>query len=127
MVRLIVTSRAYRQASAETPALRERDPENRLYARQSRFRLAAEMVRDNALAVSGLLVLDVGGPSAKPYQPAGYYRHLNFPKREYKSDADARQWIFNLSTKNLATNATYYYRITLVDDSTIDFRFGLRK
>jgi hypothetical protein len=92
LVRLIVTSRAYRQSSVETPALRERDPENRLYARQSRFRLPAEMVRDNVLAVSGLLVLDVGGPSAKPYQPAGYYRHLNFPKREYAADKDARQW-----------------------------------
>ena len=85
MVKLIVTSRAYRQSSLEPPALRENDPENRLYARQSRFRLPAEMVRDNALAVSGLLVREVGGPSAKPYQPAGYYRHLNFPKREYVS------------------------------------------
>jgi hypothetical protein len=92
VVQVIVTSRAYRQSSAETPALRERDPENRLYARQSRFRLPAEMVRDNALALGGLLVLDVGGPSAKPYQPAGYYRHLNFPAREYKADTDARQW-----------------------------------
>src|SRR5262245_63389087 len=92
MVQLIVTSRAYRQSSLEPPALREKDPENRLYARQSRFRLAAEMVRDNALAISGLLVLDVGGASAKPYQPAGYYRHLNFPTREYKADTNARQW-----------------------------------
>jgi hypothetical protein len=50
------------------------------------------MVRDNALAVSGLLVSEVGGLSAKPYQPAGYYRHLNFPAREYKSDADVKQW-----------------------------------
>ena len=50
------------------------------------------MVRDNALAVSGLLVLDVGGGSAKPYQPAGFYRHLNFPAREYRADTDARQW-----------------------------------
>jgi hypothetical protein len=92
MVRLIVTSRAYRQSSIESPALREKDPENRLYARQSRFRLSAEMVRDNALALSGLLVLDVGGLSGKPYQPAGYYRHLNFPKREYKADTDRKQW-----------------------------------
>jgi hypothetical protein len=92
VVKLIVTSRAYRQSSVETPALREKDPENRLYARQSRFRLPAEMVRDNALAIAGLLNLEVGGPSAKPYQPAGYYRHLNFPKREYKADTDAKQW-----------------------------------
>jgi hypothetical protein len=50
------------------------------------------MVRDNALAISGLLVLDVGGGSAKPYQPVGYYRHLNFPTREYKADTNAGQW-----------------------------------
>ncbi|MBO0697870.1 MAG: DUF1553 domain-containing protein, partial [Zavarzinella sp.] len=92
MVKLLVTSRAYRQSSVETEALREKDPENRLYARQSRFRLSAEMVRDNALAVAGLLNLEVGGASAKPYQPAGYYRHLNFPPREYKADTGARQW-----------------------------------
>jgi hypothetical protein len=91
-VKLLVTSRAYRQSSVETEALRENDPENRLYARQSRFRLSAEMVRDNALAVAGLLNLEVGGPSAKPYQPAGFYRHLNFPPREYRADTDARQW-----------------------------------
>src|SRR5581483_3084707 len=64
MVKLLVTSRAYRQSSLEPPALRERDPENRLYARQSRFRLAAEFVRDNALSIAGLLVLDVGGVPA---------------------------------------------------------------
>jgi hypothetical protein len=89
MVRLMVTSRAYRQSSAgRTPS----DPQNRLYARQTRGRLPAEMVRDNALSVSGLLNPQVGGASAKPYQPVGYYRHLNFPKREYVADAGAKQW-----------------------------------
>jgi hypothetical protein len=92
VVKQIVTSRAYRQSSLESPALRERDPENRLVARQGRWRLPAEAVRDNALFVSGLLVDEVGGGTAHPYQPAGFYRHLNFPKREYKADADARQW-----------------------------------
>jgi mono/diheme cytochrome c family protein len=92
MLKLIVMSRAYRQSSAESPALRERDPLNRLYARQSRFRLPAEMVRDTALAASGLLVDRQGGASVKPYQPAGYYRHLNFPTRIYKHDTDERQW-----------------------------------
>ncbi len=92
IVKQIVTSRAYRQSSLESPELRDRDPENRLIARQSRFRLPAEMVRDNALAISGLLVRDVGGATAHPYQPAGYYRHLNFPAREYQHDADFRQW-----------------------------------
>jgi hypothetical protein len=92
MVELMVTSRAYRQSSLAPPALRERDPQNQLVARQSRFRLPAEMIRDNALAVSGLLVATRGGPSVKPYQPGGYYRHLNFPKREYASHDDDRQW-----------------------------------
>jgi mono/diheme cytochrome c family protein len=92
MVKLLVMSRAYRQSSLESPEMRERDPENRLVARQSRFRLPAEVVRDNSLEISGLLVRDVGGASAHPYQPAGYYKYLNFPTREYQSDTDARQW-----------------------------------
>jgi hypothetical protein len=85
MVRLIVTSRAYRQSSLGTPALDERDPDNRLLARQSRFRVDAETVRDTALSVSGLLVEEFGGPSARPYQPDGYLATLNFPKREYSA------------------------------------------
>jgi hypothetical protein len=92
LIRQIVLSRTYRQSSAAGPSLLARDPANRLLARQGRFRLPAEMVRDNALAVSGLLVREVGGASVKPYQPLGYYRHLNFPKREYEAHADARQW-----------------------------------
>jgi len=90
LVRLLVTSRAYRQSSLTPSSLRERDPYNQLIARQSRFRLPAEMIRDNALAISGLLVNEVGGASIKPYQPAGYYRHLNFPPREYRQDTDNR-------------------------------------
>jgi mono/diheme cytochrome c family protein len=92
MVRLIVTSRAYQQSSQPRPELNDRDPHNRLLARQATFRLPAEIVRDNALAVSGLLIDQVGGPSARPYQPAGYYKYLNFPKREYQADADANQY-----------------------------------
>lgn len=86
LIRLIVTSRAYRQSSLAAPALVERDPFNRLLARQARFRLDAEAVRDNALAASGLLVERLGGPSAKPYQPEGFYAALNFPRREYAPD-----------------------------------------
>ena len=63
------------------------DPYNLWLARQGRWRLEAEMVRDNALAVSGLLVKTIGGGSVKPYQPAGYWAHLNFPKRSWKADA----------------------------------------
>ncbi len=74
--RLIVTSATYRQASKVTPALLQRDPENRLLARGPRFRLSAEMIRDQALAASGLLVERLGGPSVKPYQPVGIEREL---------------------------------------------------
>jgi hypothetical protein len=92
VVKLIVMSRAYRQSSLASAELRERDPENRLLARQGRWRLPAESIRDNALAVSGLLVSDVGGATAKPYQPPKYYRHLNFPPREYAPSTDSKQW-----------------------------------
>jgi hypothetical protein len=74
--KLIVTSAAYRQDSKATPELLKRDPENRLLARGPRMRLPAEVVRDNALAISGLLVEQVGGPSVKPYQPDGLWDDL---------------------------------------------------
>ncbi|MEJ7709067.1 MAG: DUF1553 domain-containing protein [Pyrinomonadaceae bacterium] len=78
MQRLIVTSAAYRQASKSTPELHEKDPENRLLARGPRFRLPAEMVRDNALAIGGLLNDKIGGPSVAPYQPEGLWEELAF-------------------------------------------------
>ena len=86
MIRLMVTAKAYRQSSRVSPELRELDPYNKLLARQSRYRLDAEMIRDNALSVSGLLVQRAGGRSVKPYQPAGYWAHLNFPRRTWKKD-----------------------------------------
>lgn len=92
LLKLIVMSRTYQQSSVWTEDLLARDPENRWLARQTAMRLPAEMIRDNALEVSGLLVHDVGGPSVRPYQPVGYYRHLNFPKRTYSHDEDSRQW-----------------------------------
>ena len=91
-VRLIVTSSAYRQSSLVTPQHLEHDPANRLYARQGRFRFPAETIRDNALAIGGLLNDQMGGQVAKPYQPAGYYTPLNFPKRAYKADMNANQY-----------------------------------
>ncbi len=98
LVRLMITSTAYRQSSLAGEVLRQRDPYNRLLARQARFRLDAELVRDNALAVSGLLVRKVGGPSVKPYQPAGYWAYLNFPKREYVADTGESQYRRGLYT-----------------------------
>ncbi|HMF14619.1 MAG TPA: PSD1 and planctomycete cytochrome C domain-containing protein, partial [Gemmataceae bacterium] len=80
IVKLMAMSATYRQSSQATKEQRERDPTNLLLARQNRFRLDAEFVRDNALAISGLLSPKVGGPSVKPYQPEGYWQYLNFPK-----------------------------------------------
>jgi hypothetical protein len=74
--RLIVTSATYRQSSHVTPDLVARDPENRLLARGPRYRLSAEVVRDNALSIAGLLVERIGGPSVKPYQPPGLWEEL---------------------------------------------------
>jgi len=87
--RLIVTSAAYRQDSAASPELRDRDPENALLARGPRVRLPAEMIRDNALATSGLLVRKLGGPSVKPYQPPGLWQEKAVFSRmllEYEQD-----------------------------------------
>jgi hypothetical protein len=74
--RLIATSATFRQRSGASAALLARDPENRLLARGPRFRLPAEVVRDNALAIAGLLVSRIGGQSVKPYQPAGLWEEL---------------------------------------------------
>ncbi|GAA4434828.1 PSD1 and planctomycete cytochrome C domain-containing protein [Bremerella cremea] len=92
MIKRLVMTAAYQQASDESETIRQRDPYNRLYTHQSRHRLPAEMIRDNALAVSGLLNLTYGGPSVKPYQPEGYFRHLNFPQRKYHADKKDQQW-----------------------------------
>jgi len=93
MVRLMVTSRTYRQSSSLRPELKDLDPNNRLLASQNPRRLDAEFVRDNALFVAGLLNIDdVGGPSVKPYQPDGYYEPIQFPNRVYVASKGADQW-----------------------------------
>ncbi|HTL56904.1 MAG TPA: PSD1 and planctomycete cytochrome C domain-containing protein [Candidatus Limnocylindrales bacterium] len=92
MVRLIVLSSTYRQDSNQRPELRDIDPNNRLLACQSPRRLEAEFVRDNALAIAGLLNQDLGGPSVFPYQPAGYYSYLQFPDRDYYPNSDQQQY-----------------------------------
>jgi hypothetical protein len=88
MQRLIVTSATYRQSSKVTPVLLDRDPENHLLARGPRSRLTAEMIRDTALFVSGLLHEEIGGPSVFPYQPPGVWEELafgdGFSAQEYK-------------------------------------------
>jgi len=92
MMKTMAMTRAYRLSTEPTPELLVADQNNELFARQSGRRLPAEMVRDNALFVSGLLVDQLGGDSARPYQPVGYYMHLNFPTREYKQHEDLNQW-----------------------------------
>jgi Protein of unknown function (DUF1553) len=79
-------SATYRQSSKVTSTLLEKDPENRLLARGPRFRLPAEVIRDQALAVSGLLVEKVGGPPVKPYQPPGLWEEVSFSGASYKPD-----------------------------------------
>lgn len=74
MIRLIVSSETYQQSSQITSEKLERDPENKWLARAPRLRLSAEVIRDQALAMSGLLVKEVGGPSVKPYQPEGIWK-----------------------------------------------------
>ena len=85
LLKLIVTSATYRQTSRVTPALSQRDPDNRLLARGPRFRLSADVIRDQALFASGLMVEKLGGPSVKPYQPAGLVKELTGTE-EYDQD-----------------------------------------
>lgn len=92
MVRLMVNSATYRQRSTFREDMQMVDPDNRLLASHPSRRLEAEFVRDNALFAAGLLDPEIGGPSATPYQPEGYYVSLNFPKRQYQADLDERQY-----------------------------------
>jgi hypothetical protein len=89
MVRLLVTSAAFRQDAAATPELFARDPENRLYARGPRFRLDAEQIRDNVLFVSGLMNFEAGGKGVNPYQPPNIWEpvaYVDSNTRFYKQD-----------------------------------------
>ncbi len=89
----IVLSATYRQASTTSKVKLDRDPENRLLARGPRLRLTAEMVRDNALAVSGLLVEKIGGPSVKPVQPRNAWKTVGgFMANTYRRHGDERQY-----------------------------------
>lgn len=84
--RLIVTSNAYRQSSKVTPDLLEKDPANRLLARGPRYRLSSFMIRDQALALSGLLVDKIGGAPVKPYQPPGVWEEMSLDQIKYVPD-----------------------------------------
>ena len=84
--KLIVTSAAYRLSSQVTPDLLEKDPDNRLITRGPRLRLSALALRDQALALSGLLVNKVGGPPMRPYQPPGLWEDFSFNQIHYTQD-----------------------------------------
>jgi hypothetical protein len=87
VVRLIIHSKTYQQAAAKRLDLVEIDPDNRMLAQQSARRLDAEFIRDNALAIAGLLdTTYTGGPPSKPYQPPGYYTAIQFPNRDWVTD-----------------------------------------
>ena len=83
LIKLIVTSRAYRQSANVTPALLAKDPENILLARGPRHRLDSRFLRDQALALSGLLIEKRGGPAVMPYQPPGIWEDMSFGKNRY--------------------------------------------
>jgi hypothetical protein len=86
MLKLMVMSAAYRQSDRITPEKLDKDPENRLISRGPRFRLDAEAIRDQALAASGLLNPQIGGPSVKPYQPPGLWEVVTMSNEVYKQD-----------------------------------------
>jgi len=92
ILRLLVTSETFRQSSDTSPELRDLDPENRLLARAPRFRLPAWMIRDNALAASGLLNPAVGGPPVKPWQPEGVWEEIFMGGKTYVPSVGPAQY-----------------------------------
>ena len=123
-LRQLVTSATYRQSSRIDEALLARDPDNRWLARGPRFRLSAEMIRDAALASSGLLVESLGGPSVKPYQPAGLWEELSAetvpgPFSVYVQDHGASLYRRSLYTYQKRTVTTP--GLALFDASSRDF------
>ena len=105
MLRAIVTSATYRQASAVTPEVLEADPENRRLARGPRLRLPAQMIRDQALAVAGLLVDEVGGPSVKPYQPEGLWDQASQTYEQSEGDDLYRRSLYTYWKRTLGPPA----------------------
>ncbi|MGC3958014.1 MAG: DUF1553 domain-containing protein [Verrucomicrobiota bacterium] len=99
--RLLVTSATYRQSATTTAAKLAKDPQNRLLAHGPRFRMDAEMIRDYALASSGLLVPKIGGPSVRPYQPDGIWEAVAMPEsdtKKYERDSGERLYRRSLYT-----------------------------
>lgn len=117
MVRLMVKSNTYRQSSRGDADLVASDPENRLLGRQTRVRLPAELVRDNALAVSGLLDRSIGGESVKPYQPDGYWSDI----RTFGTDGPASQWEPSTGSDQYRRGLYTYWKRSFVHPSMLAF------
>ena len=98
LARSIVLSETYQRSSTANQASLTKDPMNRYTSRQSPWRHDAELIRDQALEIAGLLSPKIGGPSAKPYQPDGYWENLNFPTRTYTADSGEQQYRRGLYT-----------------------------
>ena len=105
MQRAIVTSATYRQESTLTPEALEQDPENRLLARGPRLRLPAQMIRDQALSVAGLLVAQVGGPSVRPYQPEGLWEQASQEYKPSEGDGLYRRSLYTYWKRTMAPPA----------------------
>ena len=118
MQKLIVTSATYRQSSKATPELMQRDPDNRLLARGPRVRLPAEMIRDQALFVAGLLVERVGGPSVKTYQPPGLYKEIAMQDMDYEQGHGA-----DLYRRSLYT----FWKRTIAPPMMVTFDAAMRE
>jgi hypothetical protein len=118
LLKQMMMSATYRQSSLSTELERSRDPDNRWLARQNRFRLDAELVRDDALLIGGVLSSKIGGPSVKPYQPPGYWVFLNFPKRDWMRDRGE-----NLYRRGLYT----YWQRTFLHPSLLAFDASTRE
>lgn len=114
--RLIVTSTTYQQAADAVQPLRERDPDNTLLARGPRFRLPANVIRDQALAISGLLTEQLGGPSVKPYMPPGIWRSIS--NNKYQQDKGAKLYRRSLYT---------YWRRTIPPPTMMTFNAAERE
>ncbi len=114
----IVMSATYRQASQATPELTQLDPENRLLARGPRVRLPAEMIRDQALAAASLLVDKVGGPSVKPYQPAGLWKEITMQDGDYEPGSGE-----DLYRRSLYT----FWRRTVAPPMMLNFDSAMRE
>lgn len=116
MHRLIVTSATYRQSSVISQTLRKADPENRLLARGPRKRLSGQVIRDQALAASGLLVTELGGPSVKPYMPPGIWKSIS--NNRYQQDHGSKLYRRSLYT---------YWRRTIPPPTMLTFNAAERE